>query len=269
MEAQVVGSPRPFGYDSDGSGFSEPTTPKSVQSYRPSILMAGEAGPVGERLKAFLRACNFNVETQVNLETASQIARNHKLDGVFLFCGAGERQDLVHDLRASALNRSSMICAVVREKPSRSEAFRPGSNFTFDLPTFASNLQRYVKAMFGLVVKEHRRYFRASASVGVELVSSPMVSAECLDLSTTGIGLRLTPLTLSRREKVTLAVDFFDRRPPARIDSEVRWTEAGGKAGLSFLQMPVDTLERLQAWVEKSIEAAERLLGNKAVSRSV
>lgn len=220
---------------------------------------------MADRLKTFLRSYNFNVETHSTLRNARQYAKNEKLDGVFIFWSS-ECEAFVHELRASGLNRSSMICAIIAEKTAAGGGFRPGCNFTFDLPTLANNLQRYMKAMFGLVVKEHRRYFRSPTPIEVDVVSPSVMgsSVQCVDISTTGIGLHLSVSSFRLNDKVTLAIDLCDGHPYARVDAQVRWMEPDGRVGLRFLDTPLEVLERLQEWLERTIAAAERSLQSMA-----
>ena len=233
----------------------------TTDTHRPLVLILGQHDSAVDRLRATLRSSKFKVKTHSDPNIARNTVNAEKLDGVFLFWGAAGSIDVLRELRASSLNRSCIVCAVLTDPAQQREAFSSGCNFTFDLQSLGNNLQRLIRIMSGLVVKEHRRYFRSSAPVEVTFLppAKEGMFAHCLDLSTTGIGLQVSPPAIMVDDRVTLAIDLADGNTAIRAEAQVRWTEPGGKAGLNFVQMPVVTLERLQAWIEKSIEAADRL----------
>lgn len=247
-------------------GYRSPRPRTDTQAHQPAVLIVGQASQAADRLRGLLRSYKFNVHHCAQLEDAQEIAASRKLDGVFIFYTSTRHQEFVDNLRTSGLNRLSLVCAILSAGAQQTWGSKIGCNFTYDIALFGANLQKLLRVMFGLIVKEHRRYFRSPAPVEVEIVSpsAGSASAQCLDLSTTGIALQLTPPAFRPDDRVNLSIDLFDGQPLIRVDAQVRWSEPGGKAGLSFVQTPLPVLERLQAWIEKTIHAAEKSISVKS-----
>ncbi|MGZ4788096.1 MAG: PilZ domain-containing protein [Terriglobales bacterium] len=205
-----------------------------------------------------LRTYKFNLAVCHSRGDFAEVVRRRKLDGLVLDWCSGYSPELVTKLRSSASSRAAIVCAVSENSSDLRSAFNRGCNFVLQPPLSAASVQGALRVMNGLIVKEHRHYYRCSDKISVALHSSDASFVECLNLSETGIALQV-PNNFTVDAKLKLKIDLLDGRPPLQVQAEVRRVESGSKLGLHFVNLSVGVLSRLQAWIELQITQAEQL----------
>ena len=232
--------------------------PKMALPQRPTVIIVSDRPQMAERLQAALRSYRFNVGVCLDPRNAPAIFNRKKLDGVLFDWSNEQSPALLAKLRASASNRSAIVCAIADQSTDLRSAFLSGCNLILDQPSIG-NLQRILRVMHGLIVKEHRHYVRCDGNLSVTLNTRDLDNAtvDCLNLSETGIAIR-TPLRLPEDTGVKVNIDLLDGTPAMQLEARVRRAEAGGKFGLNFVSVPVSIRARLQAWIETRVTAMEK-----------
>ena len=250
----------------NASGIAEAKTVKLPT--RPHVLIVSDRPLVAERLQMLLRPYKFNIEICDSKHCASLFGAS-KLHGVLLDWSAQHSPEVIAKVRSSAANRTAIVCAVADNSSDLRSAFNSGCNFILDQPLSAANIQRLLRVMNGLIVKEHRHYFRCRERVSVTLQSAevhpPLI--ECVDLSETGIALQMRH-NLAQDDKLKLNINLLDGKPPIQLEAQVRRVEPNSAVGLSFTNVPVPVLTRLQNWIEEQITLAEKLFLKQSYATS-
>jgi len=229
---------------------------------RPTVLIVSDRPAVVEKLRTLLRSYKFNVGICSDPKNAGGVFNRMKLDGILLDWSPEHSLEVVAKIRSSASNRRSIVCAVADDSRQLRAAFTSGCNFVVDQPLVSANLQRLLRVMNGLIVKEHRRYFRGTERVSVALQSQENDFIECLNLSETGIALQMHQ-SVEMNATLKLRIDLFDGKTPVQIDAQVRRMGHDRMVGLTFTKVPVSVLSRIQNWIDQQIMAAEKHFGKQ------
>jgi hypothetical protein len=72
-------------------------------------------------------------------------------------------------VRHSPSNRTSVMFAISDSDAETTVALKEGSNFVVRIPLTESSINQNLRAAYGLILREHRRYFRCPVEVPVTL----------------------------------------------------------------------------------------------------
>jgi PilZ domain-containing protein len=155
-------------------------------------------------------------------------------------------------LRKSPSNRNAIAFAIVPESDLPEKAANRLAEFVLEKPLTANNVSRTVRAAYGMMLKERRRYFRHSLRIKVDLIapsSESALIAHTLNLSQTGMALECaTPLAAS--DAVQLRFQLPGSPAVISCSAQIIWTAENGKAGLVFTQ--IENRDKLTAWLEQA-----------------
>jgi ActR/RegA family two-component response regulator len=174
--------------------------------------------------------------------------------------------DLLSEARTSASNSRSVIFALAQ--PGVSEAARKaGAHFVLEKPIGTENLHRTLRASYGLIVREYRRYFRHRVRLRV-LVSTGVtgeIEGEAVDLSEEGIGVRL-PYVLAAGTDIVVRFKLATQSKEILARASIAWTGENGMVGLRFLAMPNTMKAPLHEFLSMRLEESIPSLSRKTVA---
>jgi len=103
--------------------------------------------------------------------------------------------------------------------------------------------------------RERRRDYRYPIEMRTLVRFDYTELAACsINISETGMAIHSsTPLTIGSR--VQLQLDLPGVTESLKISGEVRWTDANGRFGIHFLEVPIVVSERLQFWLSERMSA--------------
>jgi ActR/RegA family two-component response regulator len=159
---------------------------------------------------------------------------------------------VVERTHESASNEHAIVFTVIDGEAEAVQAFKAGSTFLLRRPLSADSIDQSIRAAYGLIVRERRRYFRCPVKVPVAILRLPMetVHGHTVNISEGGISVTaVTPLGPGDpvRAHFTLPGDDFQ----FVCESTVRWTTEQ-KIGLQFRSPP--GIARLQQWLSRRLE---------------
>jgi hypothetical protein len=134
-------------------------------------------------------------------------------------------------------------------------ALKAGSSFVLQRPLTSESIGHTLKAAYGLITRERRRYFRYPVAVPVVLnrKTAPEVFGQTVNISERGMALTtLTPLAPGTEA----TAQFTLPDPLLRITAESKtcWNNEKGEVGLSFHFLPSDLASQLQSWLAQKLE---------------
>jgi hypothetical protein len=230
----------------------------SVSSTTGTALVVTADSAAAALLVEALRRFAITGEVSNNVSVALYWVMRRKYEAIVIDFGLGPQAKTFYgQVRASASNRTSVTFALTNSSDEIAEALRTGFSFAFTRPLTGESIERTIKAAFGMIVRERRRYFRFPIAVPVVINprgKSEIRFGETINVSEQGLALRsANPLQIGAELNIEFRLP--DENPLAiRADSKVCWHDAKGHSGLSFLFMSSSLASELQAWLARKME---------------
>jgi CheY-like chemotaxis protein len=182
--------------------------------------------------------------------SAIEALARQKVDAFFVDGDLDPELSVLKGMRSSPSSRSAVAFAIVPKQKSVSEASRV-ADFVMDKPLAPLSLNRAVRAAYGIMLKERRRYFRHVLRIPVEVTDATYRKfvGHTINLSQTGMAMECAA-PLAAGETVQLDFHGPDTGNKLNCKSQIIWTAEQGKAGLTFTQMKSSDKERLTDWIE-------------------
>jgi len=161
---------------------------------------------------------------------------------------------VVEGARHSPSNEHAVVFTVSDGEVEAAEAFKAGSTFVLRRPLSAASIDLSLKAAYGLIVRERRRYFRCPVEVPVAILTTAIqtVHGHTVNISEGGMSTTAAaPLGPGDQVRLhfTLPGDDFQ----FVLESTVCWAKER-RLGFQFLS-PHQT-SRLQEWLSRRLEEA-------------
>jgi DNA-binding response OmpR family regulator len=191
-----------------------------------------------------------------DVSAAIGILSRQKNDAFFVDRELDPGLSVLAQLRKSPSNRSAIAFAIVRGAESAEKPATRLAEFVLEKPLTARYVNQTVRAAYGMMLKERRRYFRHAVRMRVDVVtdsSKAALAAESVNLSQTGLALECNSYLVAR-EIVQLRFQLPTSLSEIRCSAQVIWTADSGKAGLVFTQ--IENRDKLTAWLEEAFYAA-------------
>jgi len=220
-----------------------------------SLLLSRDA-EVFRILRPTLAKLSIEVEICQDAKKAGEILISEKFDAVIVDCddlpGGAE---VLEGLRATPSNKTSVTFAIVNgRKTTTQQAFAMGVNFVLHKPLSILNVSRCFNAALGFMERERRRYFRQPVKMPVNLVfGEKQIQATAIDIGEGGIALlvhQALPKNAALRAQFTLP----DTSTALDLGAEVAWAKLNGTVGIRFSNLPPQTQELLQSWLNKQVQ---------------
>jgi hypothetical protein len=133
-------------------------------------------------------------------------------------------------------------------------AFKDGSNFVIRTPLTETSIDQNLRAAYGLILREHRRYFRCPVEIPVTLRHPGMteIHAHVVNISEGGIAIVTTAL-LEPGIDVLVECTLPGYESPFIAESTACWCRKG-HIGLKFLSLSEEVRAKLHDWLSRSLE---------------
>lgn len=229
-----------------------PRTPAIVGT----VLVLSEDTLAIGRLAGIMEEFALSVELCGDVSTAADRLKRRKFEAIVVdFSQKHNALAVLEQLRASPSNRTSVAFALTGGTRETADALRAGASFALEKPLTRDAVSHMLRAAYGLIVRERRRYFRFPIAVPATLrrKSLPVIHGETVNVSERGIALRASTQLAPGTEGTA---EFPLPVPNLRITAESRvcWNDDKGLAGLAFLFLPSAMASELQAWLAARLE---------------
>jgi CheY-like chemotaxis protein len=239
-----------------------------------SLLLSQDADLV-RIVRPTLEKLSIDVEICQEARAAADILISEKFDAIIVDCDDLKGGlEVLQGLRSTPSNRSSVTFAVLNgKKTTTQDAFGMGANFVLQKPISALNASRCFHAALNFMLKERRRYFRQPVKMMVRvLLSDKELKATSTNISEGGMALMLReamPKGATPRLKFSLPHPELQME----VEAEVAWADVKGRAGFRFRNVPPQSQEKLERWLDDHMEqefpgAKERLAAAESESGS-
>jgi ActR/RegA family two-component response regulator len=194
-------------------------------------------------------------EVCAEVPTALDLLNRRKFEAVIVDLQlGGQAKEVIEKIRLSPANRTAVIFTISDSDAETATAFKAGSNFVLRRPLSLSLIDRNLKVAYGLIVREHRRYFRCPVEVPAVIFAAaePEIHGQTRNISEGGIAIN-TPVSLGPGTKVR--VEFTLPGHPTRFEAEaaVCWCKET-YLGLQFTSLSPRLTSELQEWLARRLE---------------
>jgi DNA-binding NarL/FixJ family response regulator len=211
-----------------------------------------------ELLVQSLRALAIRSEICEEVFSAAALIESHKFEAVIVDLKMGEQAaEVMERLRHSPANRTAVSFVVTSDDSNSDGASDLESTFVLARPLSSSVVSQTLRAAYGLIVRERRRYFRCVIAIPamIRTLESPYEEIPCntINISEGGIAAQCRFLLKSH---IPEGVRF---RLPGHsahmfVPTTVRWRNDGDLVGLEFQGLSPSQKSDLQEWLARRLE---------------
>jgi PilZ domain len=161
---------------------------------------------------------------------------------------------LLGGYRASSSNETAVAFAVVNP-PTRAAAFELGANFVMEKPLSPYLIAHTFKAALGLIIREHRRYFRCPAQIRavVQVADGHPIPCQIVNISEGGLAATASAAVKPGTE-VKVEFRLTGLQTAFKMDGEICWCDNNGRFGLQFRSVLPEQRSQLQEWLSRKLE---------------
>src|SRR5579884_1955326 len=169
--------------------------------------------------------------------SAIEMLVKRKSDAFFVDKEVDPELSVIEHVRRSPSSRTAVTFAIVPGSDATGLALRR-ADFVIDKPLTHQNVRRSLRASYGMMLKERRRYTRYALMGEARLMDSKgrQLFARTTNISQTGLALECAA-PLIQGENVQVQFRFPHSKQLSSFQAQVIWTAANGKAGLAFTRM--------------------------------
>jgi len=228
--------------------------PAAAQVY--ALLVSADLTTIGLLADALQQLATSTMVCK-DVPTALRLLNKRKFEAVVVDLQLGEEtRTILERTRLSPSNRTTVTFAVVGNQGETEAAFAAGSNFVLDRPLSATSIGRTLKAAYGLIIRERRRYFRCPVTIPATIRgegTEGQVQCESVNISEGGMALT-TSIPLRPGAQVGVQFTLPGRATELFAESEICWYDEKGRAGLQFLSLAPHQKSGLQDWLSRKLE---------------
>jgi len=186
---------------------------------------------------------------------AASLLDQQKFEAVIVDLLLGDEALLVlAKLRFSRANRTAVTFAITTGSEAQTSP-RPDSTFVLQRPLSAALINQTLRAAFGLVVRERRRYFRCPVEVPAFVRSRQPEDLLCqtVNISEGGIAIN-APATLDSDFPALVRFSLPGRQSEIFAETRVCWRSHDGLVGLEFHSLASPQRSELQEWLARKLD---------------
>ena len=193
----------------------------------------------------------IGVEVYSTADWAREDLADSKFDAVILDCDVAGAPNLLQMIRKTANNGRTLAFAIVPDDDALQQALASGANLALQKPISVDRARSSLRAAYGLIMQERRRYFRYPLDVAVRVTVSERVQlvGTAINISEGGMAIRC-----NEEMPINGQVKLLLRLPGEKAELEAKgtivWKDARGHAGVRFEHMSVPNRQRLNDWLE-------------------
>jgi c-di-GMP-binding flagellar brake protein YcgR len=235
------------------------------------VLLWSSEDPTVRPLQKVLAELKVAVERIEDAAEAETRLREKRFDAVIVDGdeNSATASVILQRARKSALNRATLILAVVGNNVSVREVFALGANFLLYKPISVERARASLKAAYALMGRERRRSARypVHSHATIDYATTEDGQATLLDLSEQGTAIQ-SERGLPPSCKIYFKFALPEPQSVIRLSAEVIWQDSTGRVGLSFIDVPQTSRRALQEWLRAAFEQAQAKAKSDTGSKS-
>ncbi len=218
------------------------------------LLVSNDAVAIKQLTESMQRFALF-VEQRSEVSSALERLNRAKFEAVIVDLRLGSQAEAVLEgVRHSPSNKHAVVFTVSNSEFETTRAFRAGSTFILRRPLSAAAIDLSLKAAYGLIVRERRRYFRCPVEVPVAIFGAAMqtVHGHTVNVSEGGMSITIAA-SLGAGDTVQLQFALPGNEFQFELESTVCWVKER-QVGVQFASFSLDRTSKLQEWLSRRLE---------------
>jgi ActR/RegA family two-component response regulator len=220
------------------------------------ILLVSNDSVTVQQLSEAIQQLALYPEICLEVPAALRLLRSQKFEAVIIDLMLGDvAHAILEEVRVSRSNRSAVLFTISSSHTGTAGAFRAGTTFVLERPLSTTSIGRMLKAAYGLIVRERRRYFRCPIAVPADVRRPGLSDVRCqtLNISEGGMALMM-PVSLKSGLLVNVQFQLPDRPFQFATQSFICWSDEHGRVGLQFASPSGEWKSELQEWLSQRLE---------------
>lgn len=229
--------------------------PASVKQLGTALVMSADNRLIDQFSKTFKQIDVSIVSTSL-VRDSMELIHGKKFEAFVLDTAIDTTHlDLLSEIRSSASNSNALVIAIAAPGPLCDRAREVGANFVLEQPLPAEIIHRTIRAAYGMIVRECRRYFRCPLKVNATVWSSVSgdMQGETVNLSEDGMALFL-PYSLAVDTELLVRFKLPPHPKELVVRAKITRTQENRLAGLKFVEIPDVTRGLLHEWLSHRLE---------------
>jgi ActR/RegA family two-component response regulator len=189
-------------------------------------------------------------------QSAIRLLDSRKFEAVIVDMRLGADATLVmQELHRSPANRRAVSFTITGDNKTSGLAGKPDSMFVLERPLSATSVSQTLRAAYGLMVRERRRYFRCPVEIPAAIrtqQNTEEISCKTVNISEGGVAIRCH--TLGSHIPSGLRFQLPGRSTQLFAEATERWRLEGGFVGLEFATLPPLQKSELQEFLAQRLE---------------
>ena len=217
------------------------------------VLLVSDDAIAVKQLSESMQRFALSVEHCTEVSSALERLKRSKFEAVIVDFQIGSQAGTVlQETRQSASNEHAVLFSVSDNQAETTDAFKAGSTFVLRRPLSAASIDLSLKAAYGLIVRERRRYFRCPMETPVVILrtSMPTVHGHTVNVSEGGMSIT-TSASLGPGDDVQLQFTLAGDEFRFALESTVCWAREQ-RFGLQFRSS--HQTSKLQEWLSRRLE---------------
>jgi DNA-binding response OmpR family regulator len=163
-----------------------------------------------------------------------------------------QAKEIMERVRVSPSNQTATTFAITDGSVS---GFSTGANFMLERPLSEEALGRSLRAAYGIIMRERRRYFRCPVTIPVAVRNQEGQETQCetINISESGVAIRI-PSPMKAGTEVAVQFKLPENQTRFVVQSKICWSDPTGRTGLQFLNLAVAQKTELQGWLAHRLE---------------
>jgi hypothetical protein len=186
---------------------------------------------------------------------AASLLDKQKFEAVIVDLLLGDEALLIlRQLRFSRANRTAVTFAITTGEEAPGAA-RPDSTFVLQRPLSVVAICQTLRASFGMVVRERRRYFRCPVAIPAFVRARQPEDLLCqtVNISEGGIAIQ-TIVALDPDTPALVRFSLPGRTNQLFAETNVVWRDQAGLVGLQFQSLAAPQKSELQEWLARKLD---------------
>lgn len=232
---------------------SSANTPVASVSVGRVLVVSNDVATI-KQVSESLRQFAMSPETCSEVHVALERLDRQKFDSVIVDFRLGDQaMTILEKAHASRSNRTAVRFAISGSDEATAAAFKGGANFVLRRPLSFTTIDRTLRAAYGLIVREQRRYFRCSIGVVARLgLEGADIDCESVNISEGGMAVR-TAVAFKTGARVQVQFTLPEIDSAFSVESTICWRR-DGVVGLQFTSLSATQTAELQEWLARRLE---------------
>jgi hypothetical protein len=198
----------------------------------------------------------LSLDVHHQADTAARILGRQKFEAVVVDLELGNgAKTVLREVYLSPSNQTAVTFTITSKNAEKDSGMSVGSTFTFVRPLSVESISLTLKAAYGLIVRERRRYFRFPLAVPAFLrtAEGKEIESQTVNMGEGGMGLHTSHPFKAKDQAL---VQFTLPGQPSQFSAEldVCWCDQSGGLGVRFLALSAQQKSGLREWLSARFE---------------